>query len=273
MGTSQEEQPEPKPEPEYFLPGVKEAVELVVELSDVFAWNQLLEEAGKGEFGKKAKAYIENEELELDNLLKFKKVGVCFGDYQDTWLEELAGIAGPMIAQIWGLTESSGYALQIQIYWGDEPGELPFFFVFKKGIPEPPPDASVHTAMNENRLYLDVTDLSYKRFVRAYKTIADCRKSIGWTGKELLEGTHRHIDAEKALEMVESKIAGMKIKKIAADYQFKIYTSDNTAGSYPLARWYLKKGEGIYQKLVLLEGRIWEWYKNQMVKQQPERNS
>jgi hypothetical protein len=260
----------PKLSKVWSVPGVLEAVDLIEEFPFVFACDELIGASEKGELGEEAMKLANSDSSEaLDQLLNLDEVRGRLGDLEDQWLEDLAAIAGPLIADIWGLSESAGHTVAEWVYFRvAEDRKRPYQMVLDNGGSEQPVRSPNHKSIvfkqiRENRLYLDVTDLSYTQLVDAFEHISTYRKFIGMNWAEMREGRPNSFNVEKALAVYQDKLLGMPTKNIAIKYGFKIYKGDNPAGSYPLLRRYLKEGKAVNDRLVMLEKRIQEWYKDQ----------
>jgi hypothetical protein len=236
------------------IPGIGEAIEVVREQAWLRAQFEALIEAG-----------------EKDNL-------VVEGDSVDEWLEKLAPDAGPKIAELWNLSEDAGEKLAELIYWG-KPSRLaersyllPFVLVTKTKDQEAAralgqkyyefeqENAIVITpkGIRPGRIYLDVTYLPYSALHQAYKAIALCRRCLSIEKRDLQEGAPERIVTQKALKCVEPEYLSKSSKQSARALGFRIYTSDNPSGSYPLFRKYRQRGREIKAKLDALEDSLIE---------------
>jgi hypothetical protein len=258
-----------KPPKALSVAGVNEAIELVEELAFMFAYEDLLASIAQGAFGRKMKTMVKDnyglllESYEVDKPLANAKLDAaldCLADLEADWLERLAVPAGPMIAKLWDLSESAGTSLAKWIYWRTSLAEQ-YKIVFDNGKKNNRLDngeckATVSTQIQKNRIYLDVTDLSFTDLHKSYRYISTLRKIIGIHTQEMREGAPNSIDARKALDIYADKCDGVPTKEIAKKYGFKIYTGDNPSGSYPLLRRYLKIGKDLDEKLTLLNTQI-----------------
>jgi len=108
--------------------------------------------------------------------------------------------------------------------------------------------------IRRNHVYLDVTEIDYKTFTKAYKTIMLCREKLGVNNKrDLGRGAPESIDGTKAIVHAIGEERGVSRKKLAEIKGFKIYREDNPSGSYPLVHKYLKIGRETNIKLDILE--------------------
>lgn len=118
--------------------------------------------------------------------------------------------------------------------------------------PKLPKDDSGSILVGEarnQRLYLDVTDLTNQEIRDAYPTIEVWRRHLELRKRDIRTGRPCGTSTRRALEVVAMANAGIPIKQIARNMGFKVYTSDNPSGSYPLARKYLKIGRDIQSQL------------------------
>jgi hypothetical protein len=106
--------------------------------------------------------------------------------------------------------------------------------------------------MKNGHIYLDVTYLSYRALRFAYPALLCCREKLGLQTQDLREGAPRSIDGQMALKCVRT-LRNKGAKEAARELGFRIYTSDNPSGSYPLFRKYLKRGHTIERRLAALD--------------------
>ena len=104
-----------------------------------------------------------------------------------------------------------------------------------------------------NRLYLDVTEIDYKTYVKAYKDISLCRDKLCLVKTDMKKGAPESIDSRRATVAAELVRRGIRRKEIAEVLDFKIYSEDNPSGSYPLLHKYFQVGAQVRKKLDKLE--------------------
>lgn len=240
------------------IPGIEQAIELVEE----HAWRRTLDyvavEAEKGELGPELRRlWNDGSDKALDKF--FREIDSFWADTEDGYLEDLAINAGPKIAELWGLSQACGEQLASLIYW-KRSSSVPFKLVVnpKSGEVLPAlPMELLHKntlllrpeGVQENHIYLDVTSLSYHVLRSAYGVILACRRGLGVPSRELKEGSPERIDTARAIQCAWRVDMGESPKQVARELGFRIYTSDNPSGSYPLFRKYLQRGREIQQKL------------------------
>jgi len=105
----------------------------------------------------------------------------------------------------------------------------------------------------KGHIYLDVTEIDYRTFSRAYSAIRLLRDALGISSANIRRGAPESVDEMKAMIAGMLDLAGMPKKENAESLGFKIYTEENPSGSYPLARKYIKKGREIAIKCFKLE--------------------
>lgn len=106
----------------------------------------------------------------------------------------------------------------------------------------------------EKHIYLDVTEIDYKTYAKAYKAVLICRAQLGIEKKrDLRRGAPESVDGTRAFTAALIEERGFKRKEIAETMDFKIYREDNPSGSYPLLQKYLKVGRQINEMLEKLE--------------------
>ncbi len=255
--------------------GVNEAIELVEELAFLFAYEELLAQIDNGDFGPEIKTLVEDnydlllEKYDDDKPLADPELDAtlgCLSDMEDDWLERLAVAAGPMIAKIWHFSKSAGVSLSEWIYFRTSSAPQ-YNMVFDDGTQNTPfyiseCSADVSTQIQKNRMYMDVTDLSFKDLQKSYSYISKFRNSIGIHAEDMREGAPNSIDVKKALDAYDDKCGGMPAIEIAKKHNFKIYSDSISLRSYPLLLRYLKLGEDLDTKLRLFESEIFKWRRN-----------
>jgi len=110
----------------------------------------------------------------------------------------------------------------------------------------------------KGHIYLDVTEIDYKGFCKAYRAIKLCRSELGMTTRDMRRGAPESIDETRALLAAEAERSGLRRKEIAKRLDFKVYTGDNPSGSFPLLHKYIKVGRKIADKLDKLEAYLQE---------------
>lgn len=256
------------------LPGIKEAIELVKEHALCLAMDEALDVASKGELGDDLRELASEDSVEaLDRFWQNEVVAFFVADSGDGWSEELAIEAGPKIAELWKLSELAGPRLADLIYWGtnpylynERPHWLPVVLVVKAKEAEQvhallsrrtgfgqknavivPPEG-----MKDGHIYLDVTYLPYQALLLAYRAVLYSRKQLQIQTEDLREGAPSSIDGGRALRAVALQ-RSKGSKETARELGFRIYSSDNPGGSYPLFRKYAKVGHVLEQRLGALD--------------------
>jgi len=107
--------------------------------------------------------------------------------------------------------------------------------------------------LNDEHLYIDVTTIDYKSFIKSFKGIGECRKALHITKSDMKKGAPSSIDIHRAFLVAELRRRGLTRKEIANELGFKIYTQDNPSGSHPLYYKYLKIGKDYSNKMHQLE--------------------
>ena len=248
------------------IPGISHATELVEYYAYIFAFDEVMDLAERGEFGDDIREVVVSQSDDcLNGLLKDGLVSISLSDSKDEWLSELSLEAGPKIAELWNLTEAAGDALAWWMYWHHESkGTRPIYLLLSNSITE----ELVHLetkllernvyldladGIKANHIYLDATELSYSELRAAYHSISFCRRQLGMDKQDLREGAPSTINIEKAIQAAHIVAKGVPRKKAARECGFKIYTKDNPSGSYPLFRKYEKLGVEMEQKLASLD--------------------
>ena len=256
------------------LPGIKEAIELVEQHALLLAMDEVLDVASRGKLGDELRELASEDSVEAFDRLWQDEVCASFvADSEDGWLEELAIEAAPKIAELWELSELAGPRLADLIYWGtnyglynEQPHWLPVVLVVRAKEAEQvrallsrrteftqknavivPPEG-----MKDGHIYLDVTYLPYKALLLAYRAVLHCRKQLQIRTEDLREGAPSSIDGGRALRAVALQ-RSKGSKEAARELGFRIYTSDNPGGSYPLFRKYAKLGHVLEQRLDALD--------------------
>jgi hypothetical protein len=263
--------------------GINEAIDLIEGHAWVCAVNEAIDVAGKGKFGKEIKRIVSKSTAStLTKLLKNEHIEAFINDEFDVWLEMLASIAGPKIAELWNLSESAGERLAATIYWGkrtlesDESLFSPFVFLTNVKGKKEKEILELHkedfkkrnciivspSKIQEGHIYLDVTGLSYSRFRSSYKIIDLYREYLGIKTKDLQVGAPSSINTEKALESVYLADTGHSPRNITEKLGFKIYHDDNLGQSYPLLRKYQKIGRELEERLNKLDGFLVTYIKS-----------
>lgn len=98
------------------------------------------------------------------------------------------------------------------------------------------------TMAQKGHIYLDVTEIGYRTFSRAYSAIRLLRDALGISNTNIRRGAPESIDEMKAMMAGLADKSGMSKKEIAELLGFRKYIRDNPSGSYPLARKYTQKG-------------------------------
>jgi hypothetical protein len=248
------------------IPGIYQAADLVRQYAYLFAFNEIIDLAERGEFGDDIRRVVVSQNDDsVDRILKDSNVRSHFADSKDEWLEDLSLEAGPKIAELWNLTNAAGDALAFWIYWPHESETTrPICLILSNPITEDivKLESSLFAknvyiklvdAVKSNHIYLDVTELTYSELRAAYKAVIFCRRQLGMDRQDLREGAPSTIDIKKAIRVANLVAKGMPRKQAARECGFKIYTRDNPSGSYPLFRKYEKLGKDIEQKLDSLE--------------------
>ena len=255
------------------LPGISEAMSLAEQCAWVRSVDDAIEEGGEGRLGEKARRLINKSGTEaLGDFLKLEVVDMYLDDSFDEWLEILALKAGPKIAELWDLSEAAGRYLSVLLYWRQysfAPTDVDFSPTLLVNIEDKQESSTLKDHYQELRakgviiasteqmmnghIYLDVTELPYRSLQSAYKAITLCRKYLGIVKKDIHAGAPSKIDTEKALDAIYLKNTNKPSKSIARELGFKIYSSDNPSGSYPLLHKYYKLGKELEERLIKLE--------------------
>ena len=256
------------------FPGITEAIALVKGHAHYLAVEETMDAAAGGELGNELRELAGHDSLEAIHGVSEDEVALSFmEETEDAILDVLALEAGPKIAELWELSEPAGERLSELIYWREtlgtyiaEPYWLPSVLVVNTRKPEavatlhaeyteflrrnvvvvPPED------MKDGHVYLDVTYLPYKALSLAYGAVLYCREKLGIQKLDLREGAPPSVDGETALRCVELQ-RSKGGKEAARELGFRIYTSDNRSGSYPLFRKYSKMGSLIERRLEMLD--------------------
>lgn len=256
------------------LPGIREAMELVKEHALFLAIDDVVDAAMRGELGDDLRELVgEDSDGILDEFLENDLVQSYASDSEDAFLQELALVAGPKIAELWELSEVAGRRLAELIYWGtelwlytDELYWLPFVLIMQeKDADQGCTLASKQAGFRQRHvvivppecaqpghIYLDVTYLQRESLLLAYRAVLFCRDQLQIRPQDLREGAPPSIDGAKALRAAASQ-REKGGKKAAKELGFRIYTRDNRAGSYPLFRKYARVGHVLNRRLSALE--------------------
>ena len=255
------------------LPGISEAMDIVEQYAWVRSCDEATNEGGEGRLGEEARRLINKSTTEaFGDFLKLEAVDMYLDDSFDEWLEILALEAGPKIAELWDLSEAAGRYLSVLLYWRQYsfvPTDVDFSPTLLVNIEDEQKSNTLKEHYQEliakgviiasteqimkGHIYLDVTELPYQSLRSAYKAIGLCRKYIGVVKKDIQAGAPSKIDIQKALDAVYLKNTHKSSKSIAEQLGFKIYSSDNPSGSYPLLHKYYKLGRELEERLVKLE--------------------
>jgi hypothetical protein len=256
------------------FPGITQAIALVKGHAYSLAVEETVDAAARGGLGDKLRRLAAGKSLNaIDRILKDEVAQSFMEETADAILEELALEAGPKIAELWELSEPAGERLSEFMYWGitlgthaTEPYWLPYVLVVNATTPEAV--AALQAAyteflrrhavlvspegMKDGHIYLDVTYLPYRALPFAYRALLHCREKLGIEKEDLREGALPSTDGEMALKCVElERTKGAK--EAARELGFRIYTSDNPSGSYPLFRKYCKTGHLMERRLAILD--------------------
>ena len=256
------------------FPGVTEAIALVKEHAYSLAVEETIDAAAGGELGDELRKLANYDSLDaIDRVLEDEVALSLMAETEDAILEDLALEAGPKIAELWELSEPAGERLSEFIYWGETLGTRaaqPYWFpsVLVINTRKPEAVATLHATytefhrrnavvvppegMKDDHVYLDVTYLPYKALSLAYGAVLYCREKLGIQKQDLREGALPSVDGETALRCAELQ-RSKGAKEAARDLGFRIYTSDNPSGSYPLFRKYSKMGRLIERRLAILD--------------------
>lgn len=256
------------------LPGIRQAIQLVKEHAESLAIDDALDVVSQGEFGDHLRELMsKGSRGATDRVLSDQAVACFIADSEDQWLEDLALEAGPKIAELWELSELAGRRLVDLIYWGtdsswftDEYYWLPLVLVMQERDAEQgcmlasrqreleresivimPPEYA-----RAGHLYLDVTYLPREGLLAAYRAVLLCRKQLQIQPQDLREGAPSSVEGDRALRAAAlQRTKGSK--NAARELGFRIYKSDNPAGSYPLFRKYAKLGRVLEHRLDALD--------------------
>jgi hypothetical protein len=256
------------------FPGITQAIALVKGHAHFLAVEETMDAVARGELGDELRKLADCNSLDAIDRVSENEVALSFmADTEDEILEDLALEAGPKIAELWELSEPAGERLSEFMYWGGalgayatEPYWAPYVLVVNVRKPEVvaslkaayteflrrhavvvPPDS-----MKDGHVYLDVTYLPSRALSFAYRALLFCREKLGIQKQDLREGALPSIDGEMALKC--AKLESSKgAKEAAKELGFRIYTSDNPSGSYPLFGKYSEKGRLMERRLAILD--------------------
>ena len=256
------------------FPGITEAIALVKGHAHALAVEETMDVAARGDLGDELRELADHDSLEAIDRVFENEVALSFAEEtEDAILDVLSLEAGPKIAELWELSEPAGERLSELIYWGKllgtytaEPYWRPSVLVVDTREPEAV--SALHTeyteflrrnvmvvppeGMKNGHIYLDVTYLPYKALSLVYGAVLHCREKLRIQTQDLREGAPPSVDSEMALRCAE--LQGIKGSKEAArELGFRIYSSDNPGGSYPLFRKYSKIGRLIKRRLDMLD--------------------
>ena len=256
------------------FPGITQAISLVKGHAHFLAVEETMDATARGELGDELRKLADYNSLDAIDRVSEDEVALSFmAETEDEILEDLALEAGPKIAELWELSEPAGERLSEFMYWGGilgthatEPYWLPYVLVVNARKPEAVDTLqATHTeflrrhaavvspeGMKDGHVYLDVTYLPYRALPFAYGALLYCREKLGIQKQDLREGALPSTDGEMALKCVELE-RSKGAKEAARELGFRIYTSDNPSGSYPLFRKYLKTGRLIERRLAILD--------------------
>ena|GEM_PF-2664593 len=256
------------------FPGITQAIALVKGHAHFLAVEETMDAAFRGELGEKLRKLADSDPLGgIDRVLEDEVALIFMEDTEDEILEDLAIQAGPKIAELWELSEPAGEHLSDFMYWGSvadnhgkEPYWLPYVLVVKTRNQEVVDTLrATHTeflrrravvaspeGMKDDHVYLDVTYLPYRALSFAYAALLYYREKLGLQKQDLREGALPSVDGEMALKCAELERA-KGAKEAARELGFRIYTSDNPSGSYPLFRKYCKTGRLMERRLATLD--------------------
>jgi hypothetical protein len=256
------------------FPGITQALVLVKGHAHFLAVEETMDAAARGELGDELRKLADYSSLDAIDRVSDDEVAQSFmADTEDEILEELALEAGPKIADLWELSEPAGERLSEFMYWGSilgtqatEPYWVPYVLVVNTGKREAVATLQAayreflrrHTVvvppegMKDGHVYLDVTYLPYRALTFAYGALLYCREKLGILKQDLREGALPSVDGEMALKCVELE-RSKGAKEAARELGFRIYTSDNPSGSYPLFRKYWRTGRLIERRLAILD--------------------
>jgi hypothetical protein len=261
------------------FPGITQAISLVKSHAYYLAVEETMDAAARGELGAKLRKLATCKSVDFVGRVSEDEIAQSFiEETADAILENLALEAGPKIAELWELSEPAGERLSEFAYWGGivdahgtEPYWLPYVLVVKTRRRE-----AVNTlrttyaeflrrhavvtspgGMKDGHVYLDVTYLPYKALRFAYPALLYCREKLGLQKQDLREGALPSADGELALKCVET-LRNKGAKEAARELGFRIYTSDNPSGSYPLFRKYLRIGHTMERRLARFDEFLYD---------------
>lgn len=147
---------------------------------------------------------------------------------------------------------------EIEILLGNEEENVRDFKKIKKKLSKRKTILSDSSKVKKGNIYLDVTEIDFKTFRRAYKDIKLCRSELGMNKRDMKRGAPESIDERIALLAGRAAQSGLRRKEIAEKMGFKIYDEDNPSGSFPLLHKYIKLGREMADKLDRLEEYLQE---------------
>lgn len=178
----------------------------------------------------------------------------------ETKLKEVQHIEVEGLMRIKGIyvPEDESDNLGIEILLGEEEGNVGDFKKLQTKLKESLAILSESRRVKNGHIYLDVTEIDYKTFCRAYKAIKLCRSELGMNKRDMKKGAPESIDETRALLAARAEKRGLSRKEIAESLDFKIYDEDNPSGSFPLLHKYIKMGRELADKLDGLEEYLQE---------------
>jgi hypothetical protein len=148
--------------------------------------------------------------------------------------------------------------LEIEIVLGEEQENVRGFKKHCEKLSKSKAILSDLSKVKRGHIYLDVTEMEYKAFCRAYKSVKLCRRELGMNKRDMRRGAPEYIDERRALLAGRAAQRGLRRKEIAGLLGFKIYDEDNPSGSFPLLHKYIKLGRDLADKLDRLEEYLQE---------------
>jgi len=98
-------------------PGIEDAIAAVQDYALEKAVFKTIDEGAKEEFGDELKAILESDDKDsIDCFLEYEQVDLAISENYEDFLITFAVEAGPIIAKLWGLSESAGKLISLATY-------------------------------------------------------------------------------------------------------------------------------------------------------------
>jgi hypothetical protein len=147
--------------------------------------------------------------------------------------------------------------LEIEILLGEKGENTPDFEKLQAELSKRKAILADLRQVKKGHIYLDVTEVDYKTFRKAYKAIELCRGQLGMNKRDMKRGAPESMDETRALLAAEAARRGMRREEIAEILEFNIYPAE-VSNTFPLLHKYIKAGRKIADKLDKLEKYLQE---------------